>query len=49
MPDCAFDKYPGHPDTILVAGSVGVPNGVSRQVVDWLIALADAIPRDEMA
>jgi transcriptional regulator GlxA family with amidase domain len=45
MPDCAFDKYPGHPDTILVAGSVGVPHGLSRQVVDWLIAMTSQARR----
>jgi transcriptional regulator GlxA family with amidase domain len=37
LPDCAFDAYPGGPDTLLVAGSVGVPHPPGGQVIDWLI------------
>jgi len=37
LPDCAFDAYPGCPDTLLVAGSIGVPHAPARQVIDWLI------------
>jgi transcriptional regulator GlxA family with amidase domain len=37
VPDFAFYSYPGCPDTLLVAGSVGVPYATDRQVIDWLI------------
>lgn len=40
LPDCAFDMYPSTPDTLLVAGSVGVPHGPGRQVIDWLASMA---------
>ncbi len=40
LPDSAFDSYPGSPDTLLVAGSVGVPHGPGRQVIDWLTRTA---------
>lgn len=40
LPDSAFDSYPSAPDTLLVAGSVGVPHGPSRQVIDWLTNMA---------
>jgi transcriptional regulator GlxA family with amidase domain len=41
LPDCAFDAYPGCPDTLLMAGSVGVPHPPGRQVIEWLI---DIVP-----
>lgn len=37
LPDCTFDAYPGCPDTLLIAGSVGVPHPSGRPVIDWLI------------
>lgn len=40
LPDCAFGAYQGSPDTLLVAGSVGIPRRSDRQVLDWLIRLA---------
>jgi transcriptional regulator GlxA family with amidase domain len=40
LPDSAFDTYPGGPDTLLVAGSVGVPHDPGRQVIDWLTRTA---------
>ncbi|UGY08572.1 GlxA family transcriptional regulator [Phyllobacterium pellucidum] len=40
LPDCAFDAYPSIPDTLLVAGSVGVPYRPGRLVIDWLINIA---------
>lgn len=40
LPDYAFDVYPNCPDTLLVAGSVGVPLAPGRQVVDWLAGMA---------
>jgi transcriptional regulator GlxA family with amidase domain len=40
LPDSAFDTYPGSPDTLLVAGSVGVPHDPGRQVIDWLTRTA---------
>jgi transcriptional regulator GlxA family with amidase domain len=45
LPDCAFNNYSGNPDTLLVAGSVGVPRGPSRQVADWLIAMTSQTRR----
>ena len=36
MPDFAFDSAPGGPDTLLVAGSVGVPRAQDRLVIKWL-------------
>ncbi len=36
LPDCTFDAYPDDPDTLLVAGSAGVPRSPGRQVIDWL-------------
>lgn len=40
LPDCAFDAYPGDPDTVLVAGSVGVPHRPSGAMLDWLVDIA---------
>ena len=40
LPDCAFDAYPGDPDTVLVAGSVGVPQRPDGRIIDWLVAIA---------
>lgn len=40
VPDCAYDAYPGSPDTLLVAGSVGVPHPPGRKVVEWLAETA---------
>jgi transcriptional regulator GlxA family with amidase domain len=36
LPDLAYLSSPVSPDTLLVAGSVGVPNSPGREVVDWL-------------
>ncbi|WP_276122053.1 GlxA family transcriptional regulator [Pararhizobium qamdonense] len=40
LPDYAFDAYPNKPDTVLVAGSVGVPHPSVGQVLDWLVNTA---------
>jgi transcriptional regulator GlxA family with amidase domain len=40
LPDHPFDAYPDSPDTLLVAGSVGVPQRPGRQVIDWLTRMA---------
>ena len=40
LPDYAFSAYPNCPDTLLVAGSVGVPQPPGRQVIDWLTGMA---------
>ncbi|GLQ38759.1 transcriptional regulator [Rhizobium albus] len=40
LPDYRFDAYPNIPDTLLVAGSVGVPQRPNRQVIDWLNSIA---------
>lgn len=40
LPDFAFDTCPHLPDTLLVAGSVGVPQSPGKQVVDWLTGMA---------
>jgi transcriptional regulator GlxA family with amidase domain len=40
LPDCAFDAYSGNPDTVLVAGSVGVPRRPGGQMLDWLVSIA---------
>ncbi|SOC90444.1 Transcriptional regulator GlxA family, contains an amidase domain and an AraC-type DNA-binding HTH domain [Rhizobium sp. AN5] len=45
QPDCAFGNYSGSPDTLLMAGSVGVPQNPSRQAIDWLIAIASQTRR----
>lgn len=39
VPDWAFNAYSGGPDTLLVAGSVGVPHPPGRQVIDWLVSI----------
>ena len=36
LPDADFLSTPSDPDTLLVAGSVGVPAAPSPQVIDWL-------------
>lgn len=46
LPDCAFDAYPSVPDTLLVAGSVGVPYRPGRLVIDWLINIAPQTRRN---
>jgi transcriptional regulator GlxA family with amidase domain len=40
LPDSTFLASPDSPDTLLVAGSVGVPTAPGRDVVDWLIRMA---------
>ena len=40
LPDYLFDAYPRSPDTLLVAGSVGVPKPTGRRVIDWLTSMA---------
>ena len=40
LPDYAFDAYTIAPDTLLVAGSVGVPHRSGEQVLDWLVTVA---------
>jgi transcriptional regulator GlxA family with amidase domain len=40
LPDLAYLSSPVGPDTLLVAGSVGVPNSPGREVVDWLTRMA---------
>lgn len=40
LPDYAFDAYPSSPDTLLVAGSVGVPQRPVKRVIDWLTSMA---------
>jgi len=40
LPDCDFIASPSNPDTLLVAGSVGVPNSPSRKVIEWLTGIA---------
>lgn len=40
LTDCAFDAYLGSPDTLLVAGSVGVPQSPGGRVVDWIVKIA---------
>lgn len=39
LPDFAFDTCPPGPDTLLVAGSVGVPKRPGRGVLDWLTGM----------
>jgi transcriptional regulator GlxA family with amidase domain len=36
LPDLGFADVPIGPDTLLVAGSVGVPNAPGKPVIDWL-------------
>jgi len=45
LPDLTFDAYLGSPDTLLVAGSVGVPVRPNRQIIDWLISMANQTRR----
>lgn len=45
QPDCDFGNYSGSPDTLLVAGSVGIPHSPGRQVIDWLTAIASQTRR----
>ncbi len=40
LPDLAYHSSPGSPDTLLVAGSVGIPNAPENEVVDWLTRTA---------
>lgn len=40
LPDLAYLSSPGDPDTLLVAGSVGVPDPPGRDVLDWLNRIA---------
>jgi len=40
LPDSAYLLSKADPDTLLVAGSVGVPDSPSRDVIDWLARLA---------
>lgn len=40
LPDCDFVASPSNPDTLLVAGSVGVPNAPGCKVIDWLTRIA---------
>ncbi len=40
LPDCDFIASPSNPDTLLVAGSVGVPSSPSRKVIEWLTETA---------
>lgn len=40
LPDLAYLASPSGPDTLLVAGSVGVPNTPSGGVIDWLTRTA---------
>lgn len=40
LPDFAFETCPASPDTLLVAGSVGVPRSPGLKVIDWLTRMA---------
>lgn len=40
LPDCRYVKILTGPHTLLVAGSVGVPNQPSAAVIDWLTRMA---------
>jgi transcriptional regulator GlxA family with amidase domain len=40
LPDCDFLASPDAPDTLLVAGSVGVPIAPGQAVIDWLALAA---------
>lgn len=40
LPDSAYVKILNGPDTLLVAGSVGVPNEPGAAVIDWLTRIA---------
>lgn len=40
LPDCDFRASPNDPDTLLVAGSVGIPNAPGAKVIDWLACTA---------
>ena len=40
LPDSTYLASPTNPDTLLVAGSVGVPAAPSRDVIDWIARLA---------
>lgn len=45
LPDYRFDEYSDSPDTLLVAGSVGVPRRPGRQVLDWLTNMVSGTRR----
>ena len=45
LPDFAYNRSPSVPDTLLVAGSVGVPANPGRQVIDWLALTASQTRR----
>lgn len=36
LPDSSFHTHSGRPDTLLVAGSVGIPTAPSGEMIDWL-------------
>jgi len=40
LPDSAYHAFLTAPDTLLVAGSVGVPRAPPKDVIDWLVTLA---------
>jgi transcriptional regulator GlxA family with amidase domain len=40
LPDAAFLAIQNGPDTLLVAGSGGVPHAPGREVIDWLTRMA---------
>jgi transcriptional regulator GlxA family with amidase domain len=40
LPDLAYFSSAGVPDTILVAGSVGIPSSPSKEVIEWLTRMA---------
>lgn len=40
LPDATYLDVPKAPDTLLVAGSVGVPAAPGRRVIDWLARIA---------
>ncbi len=45
IPDASFRTVTDSPDTLLVAGSVGVPAAPSPDVVDWLLRMASPARR----
>lgn len=45
LPDYELGAYPSTPDTLLVAGSVGVPKPPGRQVINWLSSTAPGTRR----
>src|SRR4051812_49213379 len=40
LPDSSYRRVTESPDTLLVAGSVGVPPSPSREILDWLLHVA---------